>query len=144
MSYWVLPESGISVSVTTVQRLTNDERNADEMKGRMSSYDDRLKSVFEAQSADVTRGLADIEPSKIIDPEFFAEFMRVIDDANIQHVDDLNDIDVVSDQYIGMELALLRGEEGALVHATVRKRLYDEEGTPIGIANNNPLLDSRK
>lgn len=35
MSYWVFPESGIPISVTTIQRLTNNERNTDEMKCRM-------------------------------------------------------------------------------------------------------------
>ena len=35
MSYWVLPESGIPVSVTTVQRVTNAEVSTDEMKSRM-------------------------------------------------------------------------------------------------------------
>ena len=53
MSYWILPASGISVSVTTVQRLTNDERSTDEMKQRMSQYDDKLKSLFDAETADL-------------------------------------------------------------------------------------------
>ena len=37
---------------------------------------------------------------------FFQEFNRGIDDENLPHVDDLNDVEVVTDQYIGMELAL--------------------------------------
>jgi hypothetical protein len=37
MSYcWVLPESGIPVSVTAVQRMTNDKRNTDKIKGQMN------------------------------------------------------------------------------------------------------------
>lgn len=33
MAYWILPESGITVSVTrTVQRLTNDDGNADQTR----------------------------------------------------------------------------------------------------------------
>jgi hypothetical protein len=55
--YWILPPSGIPVSVTTVQRLTNDERNTLEMQDRMRQYDEKLTVLFEAQSADMARGL---------------------------------------------------------------------------------------
>jgi hypothetical protein len=57
MSIWILPPSGIPVSVTTVQRLTNDERNTLEMQDRMRQYDEKLTVLFEAQSADMARGL---------------------------------------------------------------------------------------
>ncbi len=30
------------------------------------------------------------------------------------------------------------------MHATVRKRVCDEDGRPVGIAHSNPMLDSRK
>ncbi len=45
--------------------------------------------------------------------------------------------------YASMELAMARGEEGEMLHATVKRRLRDEEGHPVGQANANPLLDSR-
>jgi hypothetical protein len=49
-----------------------------------------------------------VESSKIIDPdnedpEFFDEFSRVIDDATLRHADAINDVDVVSDSYVGMK-----------------------------------------
>ena len=149
MSYWVLPLSGIPVSATTVQRMTNDEKGTDEMKSRMHQYEEKLATVFEVQSADLTRGLRHIDPSKIIDPvnedpEFFQEFTRVIDDVTLPHADDASGVEVSSDQYVGMELALSRGGEGEVLHAKVKKRVRDDEGNPVGRANNNPLLDSRK
>ena len=81
MSYWILPESGIPISATTVQRVTNDERSTEEMKARMMEYEKRLKRVFEAQSAVIT-GLQDVSPIKVIDPdnedpEFFASLMML-------------------------------------------------------------------
>jgi hypothetical protein len=93
MSYWILPISGIPVSVTTVQRLTNDERNTNEMKTRMDQFDAELEVLFDVHMADITGKLRDIDPSKVIDPEdedpgFFQEFTRVIDDATLKHVDD--------------------------------------------------------
>ena len=42
-----------------------------------------------------------------------------------------------------MEIALLRGEEGKLEHAIVKNRAVDKGGIPIGVANSNPMLDSR-
>ena len=142
MSYWLLTESGIPISATTVQRMTNDERASDEMKRRIEQYDERLKDVFETQSAEITRGLEDIPSSHIIDPyneddEFFNDFSRVIDDAQLKHADDVNldSIEVTSDPYVGMEMALTRGGEGEMKHATVRRRLRDGEGNPIGLAH---------
>jgi hypothetical protein len=121
MSYWVLQESGIPISAITVQRLTNDERNTVEMQQRMNQYDEKLKRVYEAQSADISNRLRNVDSSKIIDPEnedpdFFEDFMRVIDNATLTHAD-TNDVDVTSDPYVGMELAMTRGGEGKMMHA---------------------------
>ena len=148
MSYWILPESGIPISATTVQRITYDERSSEETKKRMNEYDERLKRVFDAQSAPII-GLHDIPTSKVIDPynedpAFFEEFTRVIDDATLKHADDEADaIDILPDNYVGMEMAITRGGEGAMVHANVRRRVCDKEGRPIGNPHSNPLLDSR-
>jgi hypothetical protein len=152
MSYWLLPQSGIPISATTVQRMTNDEKLTEEMQKRMEQYEESLRSIFEAKSADLTTTLRDVDLQSIIDPEnedpeFYDDFTRVIDDARVKHVEDdhsIEDTEVTSDPYVGMEMAMTRGAEGNLVHATVRKRVRDEDGSPIGRAHNNPLLDSRK
>ena len=94
MSYWILPESGIPISATTVQRITNDERSSEETKKRMNEYDERLKRVFDAKSVAIT-GLQGVPTSKVIDPfdedpAFLAEFTRVIDDATLKHNDDIS------------------------------------------------------
>ena len=39
---------------------------------------------------------------------------------------------------------MARGDAGEMIHATVRKRIRDDEGNPVGKAHKNPLLDSRK
>lgn len=46
MSYWILPDSAIPVSATTVQRLTNDERSTDEMKLQMNKYEGRESEIY--------------------------------------------------------------------------------------------------
>ena len=45
------------------------------------------------------------------------------------------------DNYINMELALDRGGEQP-EYARVKKRLKDNQGRPIGIASDNPILDT--
>jgi hypothetical protein len=122
----------------------------------MREYEEKRKTVLKAQSADITQTLRDVEISKIIDPEnedpeFFEEFARVIDNVLLPHADDaiavtddVKAIEVGSDQYIGMELALPRGDDGEMIHARVTKRMRDKEGQPIGTAHDNPLLDSRR
>lgn len=156
MSYLILPESGIPISVTTVQRLTNAERAADEFKSWMREFEDKVKVVFDAQSADITQALRDIDSHQIIDPDnedfdFFNDFTRIIDDAALMHADSdetgdhvTKSIEVGSDQYVEMELALPRGDDGEMMPARVTKQMRDSEGLPIGTASENPLLDSRK
>jgi hypothetical protein len=84
MSYWLLPPSGIPISATTVQRFTNAERATDEMQKRMDEYNEKLKVLFEAQSADITHSLYNVPSDKIIDPKdedptFYDDFARVIE-----------------------------------------------------------------
>jgi hypothetical protein len=55
MSYWVLPESGIPVSVTTVQRMTNAERSTDEMQKRKDQYEEKLKVLFDSLTAVISQ-----------------------------------------------------------------------------------------
>jgi hypothetical protein len=43
----ILSASGIPISATTVQRLTYDERNTEEMKKQMEDCDEKLRRVFE-------------------------------------------------------------------------------------------------
>ena len=50
MSYWVLPESGIPMSRTTVKRVTNLESKTEQCKNRFEVYDrsiaDRCNEVY--------------------------------------------------------------------------------------------------
>jgi len=69
MSYWIFPASGIPISASTVQHLTNDERSTDKTKRLMNEFEHKVKAVFETQTADITNRLHNVEASKIIDHE---------------------------------------------------------------------------
>jgi hypothetical protein len=85
----------------------------------------------------------------IIDPEdedqsFYKNCTWVIDDTSIKHADNVyaKNVEVTSNPYIDMELAMQRGADGMTVQAMVRKRVRDHDGAPIGVAHSNPLLDT--
>ena len=69
--------------------------------------------------------------------------MQTIDDAALRHANDQVTTDVADDNFVSMELAMARDEEGEMLRATVKRRLTDEEEHPVGKANANLLLDSR-
>ncbi len=56
----------------------------------------------------------------------------------------MSSVEVMSDNYVDMKLALVRGGEGKVMSATVKTRMNDDEGNPIGTAQTNRLLDSRQ
>ena len=124
----------------------------DEWKKRMKDFDDHLEGKLNATSSDISDSVRSVKPSNVVDLDhedqaFIDEFNRVIDDEALKHVDDkapsLNEFGE-SDAYLNMELGLPRGEDDSLLRARVIKRVRDDEGNPVGIPSNNPLLDSRQ
>ena len=150
MSYWILTLSGHVISCTTVQRLTNAEKETREWKQRMNDFDEKINvrlqddkfSIAKPDSVPKWNQLSTTE----IDNEFVEEFNNVISDNSIKNADDYEDTYTpdTMDSYLNMELGLPRGPDGELQHAVVKRRRLGENGNPIGIANNNPLLDSRE
>ena len=86
MSYWVLPESGIAMSCTTVQRVTHLEKQTEEYKKRMNDFQQVLEGKWQVESANVSdRPIQDVPASMLLsleneDEEFLDEFNRVIKD----------------------------------------------------------------
>ena len=82
MSYWVLPESGIAMSCTTVQRVTHLEKQADEYKKQMNDFHQVLEGKWQVESANVSDiAIQDVLASMLLsleneDEEFLDEFNR--------------------------------------------------------------------
>jgi hypothetical protein len=147
MSYWILTASGRSISCTTVQRITNLEKQTDAYKQRMNDFQKQVEGKWAADGTELT--FKDDKPQEFIlsleneDEEFIEEYKRVITDKDLKDAEDVTSKELgIPDPYLDMELGLNRGDE--LQHATVKRRAMGEDGTPIGVANNNPLLDDRK
>jgi len=155
MSYWVIPISGIPISVTTVQRLTNLEQRTTEWQRRCNEYTTKIEAKLTLESALLPNISSEIDQRYILDletetPEFLEDFNRVINDTLVKHEEDADNAipwkeeRMENDPYITMEMGLPRGEDGELHRARVKRRRLDDEGQPLGHANNNPLLDSRQ
>ena len=110
MTYWILPESGIPISCSTLQRLTYLEKQTDEWKRSMESYERGLEQKFNASTAPLHRveekaSLRHIIDLESEDQEFLEEFNRVINKDDVRHADEFKFNEFGdSDPYLSMEL----------------------------------------
>ena len=74
------------------------------------------------------------------DEDFQSEFNKLFDNHAVKEADEDFTL-YLYDNYVNMELTLDQGE-GSPEYARVKKRLKDATGIPIGVANDNPILDS--
>ena len=153
MSYWTLTLTGRVISRTTVQRVTNLELGTDDVKRRCEEYDTRIADLLKDanhvihEGGDPERQLQDWdEYTELNDDEFANDFYAVISDPEIRDEDETFTPDTVGDDYLDEEVKMTFGASGtdAPEYGRVTKRLRDAEGRPIGVANKNPMLDTRE
>ena len=76
------------------------------------------------------------------DPDFTQEFLKVISNNELKEADETFTPDIY-DAYLNIELAIPQGDNLEPRLARVMKRLKDANSLPIGLANENPILDTR-
>ena len=91
--YWVLPPSGIPISCSTVQRLTNLEKKTEVWASKLEEFNKGLKAKFNAKSSDLKLDPNQIQAGKLLsleneDEEFLTEYRRVISDEDLPHQED--------------------------------------------------------
>jgi hypothetical protein len=146
MLHWVLTMRGTVISRTTVQRVTNLEKETDEVKAAVSEFDIEISRRFKEEE-DLTNDGTKPNPedwSEYLqyDRDFQEEFDNIVNNPGISEAYKDFTPDVFDDTYLNMELAIPRDSDGP-EFARVTKRLKDKDGLPIGRANNNPILDTR-
>ena len=148
MSFWVLtPSCHVIVSRTSVQRITNLELQEETNKRRMTAFDDAVKEYLRDFNHVLNNG-GKSEPYDWSthpfedDPDLQEEFDDAVNNPEVKEADELFTPDTY-DQYLKMELALPQGDSLEPRLAKVTKRLKDANGIPIGMANQNPLLDTQ-
>ena len=94
MSYWILPVSIITISCTTVQRVTHLEKQTDEYKKRMSDFHNKLEGKLKVESAKIPdSAVQDITSPMLLsleneDDGFHDEFNQVIKDPDLAEAED--------------------------------------------------------
>jgi len=148
MCYWVMAENGSVLPRSTVWRVTNLESETDENVARFKRYDQEISRRFKNDDMPIDGDKPDPEQWADMldkDEDFRDEFHRVYGDAAIKEADSSKvsfTPDILDDTYVNMELALPRDAEGP-TYAKVKKRVKDNDGNPVGVANSNPILDTR-
>ena len=147
MSYWVLTINSTVIARTTVQRVTSLEMQQGHMKERTQAFDEAIRAKLKDSDHVILEG-GKTQPHDWTDhpfeddPDFTEEFHGVISDNEVKEADETFTPDVY-DTYLNMELAIPQGDSLEPSLARVTKRLKDANGLPIGLANENPILDTR-
>lgn len=147
MTYWVLTERGQVIARSTVSALSDEDRRNREWQLRMADYDsiidDRIGDHKNPKEVDkeIGEGMMPMAPDDLFD-EINEDFEWEQDEpeAAMPDVDDYTPDSM--DNYLNAEVVLPRG--GSLSQGKVLRRLYGEDLKPIGLRNNNPILDTRE
>ena len=148
MSYWLLTDKCKVISRTTVQRVTNLERQEDVNKSRAQVFDQAIRECINNSTHYIIDGSKN-EPRDWAmhlldtDDDFQDEFNNVISDPEVKEADESFMLEVMGNTYVHMELALPQGDTLEPRYARVTKRLRDANSIPIGTAHDNPILDTR-
>ena len=148
MSYWVLTQKGNVISRTNVSRVTNLETQVDSTKSRLQEFDTAITDRLNDEAHIIIEG-GKSQPYDWSDHpfdedlDFVDEFHSVVSNNEIKEADEEFTPDIYDNQYLNMELAVPRGDNPNPQYAKVTKWLRDADSIPIGMANENPILDSR-
>ena len=144
MCYWILNQRGAVISRSTVQRVTNLELSTSSVKDIFDNFDTKIHHKLKREE----RGYVGNKPNPDDwadlmedDEDFRDEFANVYNDSGVPEADEFTP-EVLEDTYVNMEVALPRKDDGS-TFAKVTKRLRDANGIPIGVTNENPILDTR-
>ena len=107
----------------------------------MDEFDKTIKTKFQGDFHIDDDGNRNTEllGSLMDDPDFIEEFHKSFSNEDVPEADNTPD---AYDPYLAMEVSIDRGGDQP-AFAKVTKRLKDSNGNPIGIANKNPILDTR-
>jgi hypothetical protein len=139
MCYWILKSNGEVVSRSTVQRITTEDLMSDNIQQRIKEMDEQINLRLKDEGFE----LAETNENQLFQEDLagddevaFADGIEpMIDEDNKEYTPD------AYDPYIGTEILIAHGDQAD--RARVSKRIKANDGTPIGMSNSNPLLDTR-
>jgi hypothetical protein len=135
--YWILPRSCQPIVRSTVWAVDAQEFGTDAMKARV----DELTAIIERKIGDA----AELDEELLPDISMPVDLFDADADEQPEPEEPRPDLDDYTpeayDHYINSEIQLLVG--GELRHGVVKRRVKNDDGIPIGSANENPILDTR-
>jgi hypothetical protein len=146
MCYSIFTDKCQVVTRTTVSRVTNLEKRVNLNWTLMAKFDnavynrlhDSKYTIIGLDEPIAWQQLADLD-----DPEYIAEHDKVFNNETVPEADSIAYTpDSVGDPYLNTEVALSVGPDEEPMVGRVVKRLKDNDGQPIGHANDDPRLDT--
>ena len=139
MCFWVLTGNGNAISTSTVQHVTSKDLTHSNTQQRLEAFDTSVSDFLK-------------DPDHVVPPDQTNHFFHQdvdIDDPELEPVDPNHQAQEADeytpdafDQYLGLQLMLTK--DGESLPARVTKRLRTGDGTPIGTAHANPMLDTQR
>ena len=151
MCYWIMGVSGIHIAETTVQHVTQDKMMYSVIASEIKKFNELLTTRLDDTNfklSGVNNGFEDVYEDLLqwdlaygdntpTDKEYDKGIIPLVDaEGNI-------DPDIL-DKYIETKIVLDNKVNGGGNLVTVKSRLTDINGRPIGTAHNNPSLDDRE
>jgi hypothetical protein len=150
MCSYILQGNGQVTARSTVWRVTNLELQTTEVQSIFDEFDNAISDISKKDKFPMKGDKPD--PDKWADlletdKDFRDEFYKVYDSPDIAEADAQSPEEspspgIMDEDFLRMELSLPRDNSGPAL-ARVKKRLKDANGNPIGVANSNPILDTR-
>jgi Reverse transcriptase (RNA-dependent DNA polymerase) len=141
LCYWILTSSGTVIARTTVQALSPTDLETATVQQEIEDFDKAvLTAIGDAtQDEDLPNPVVE-NLQRLYDMYDERDDMSPIEpEASKPEADD-HDVDAY-DKYISAQVMLPQGNEYTMGRVISRKR--DENGTPIGRYDSNPILDTR-
>jgi len=148
MCYWILVENGQYLAQSTVIPIPGEELDSVQLKERLETFTKSVNDVIGNHTSAVIQG-------ETVDGEtmYFYAFYSNSDEDDITYPWDaeLEDIPLAEqddktlnqlEEYIGANV-VFPGKEGVEILCTIKGIKQDSNGVPIGVKNQNPILDTR-
>ena len=105
----------------------------------------------ELNNSNISNEVPEVDKEKILDPNegFEENFSRVIGSNEILEEDEekneeCDEIIEMNDTYLRMEVKLMNYSNREMMRRIVKEWAIDIGGKPVGIRNNNPLVDTTR
>jgi hypothetical protein len=128
----ILKSNGVFVCRSTLRHLTDEELDSSVHKDTSRKFDESIEHHLGLAALPQDFPAEDLTP----DPTYY-------DDTNTLDPEygDAEVMPEIGENYLSAELMLPK--DGVMVKGRVTARKRDQDGNPVGLANDNPILDTR-